>query len=531
MHSKGVFLVASAAAGVAGHRHRRQEVHFHHFKPGAFALFAAAAGHVEREAARLEAAHLGVRGLLEETADVVEHAGERGGVGAGRAPDGALVDFDDLVYVLDALYVPVRQRLLLEVVEASLEDGHQGLVDERTLAAARHAADADEAPEREADVDVLKVVAGCAAYGKHLPRAGTAHRRHFDFAFAQQVGGRDRIAADFVGRAVVAQPSAQHAGAGTDVHEVVGAAHRLLVVLHYDDGIALIAQLLQRGYELAVVALVQADGRLVEDVNHAHELGADLRGEADTLALAAGEGCRGTIQREVLKSHVHKELQSVGKLPQHVPRHRFPAPGEFAFERMDPGKQVGDFERGDLGDSAAVDFEAGGLLLEARAVALRAHYAVLDVFDDAFPGRHLREAAFTYAVQVVGAVHYLRDELLRQHFDGVVEGAIVLPRHCTHDFELAVVPYAAERHDASFGYGHTRVRDDGLQAHVGHGAKALAVRAAAFGRVEGEAVRSGFLERHTRFRVHEVLGKVAQGPVFHVQHRHGALADSDGVRH
>ena len=129
MHSKGVFLVAPAAAGVAGHRHRRQEVHFHHFKPGALALFAAAAGHVEREAARLEAAHLGVRGLLEETADVVEHAGERGGVGAGRAPDGALVDFDDLVYVLDALYVPVRQRLLLEVVETALEYGHQGLVD------------------------------------------------------------------------------------------------------------------------------------------------------------------------------------------------------------------------------------------------------------------------------------------------------------------------------------------------------------------------------------------------------------------
>jgi hypothetical protein len=52
---------------------------------------------------------------------------------------------------------------------------------------------------------------------------------------------------------------------------VVGGAHRLLVVLDDDDGVAEIAKLLERGEEPRVVALVQADRRLVEDVQHADE--------------------------------------------------------------------------------------------------------------------------------------------------------------------------------------------------------------------------------------------------------------------
>jgi hypothetical protein len=76
---------------------------------------------------------------------------------------------------------------------------------------------------------------------------------------------------------------------GPEVHDPVRLFHGLAVVLDYDDGVADIAQVLQRGQELAVVALVQADRRLVEDVDHARELGSDLAGQADALALPAGE--------------------------------------------------------------------------------------------------------------------------------------------------------------------------------------------------------------------------------------------------
>ena len=79
---------------------------------------------------------------------------------------------------------------------------------------------------------------------------------------------------------------------GPDVDDVVGDADRLLVVLDDDHGVAEIAQPHERLDEAPVVALVQADRRLVEHVEHADEPAADLRREPDALRLAAGERAR-----------------------------------------------------------------------------------------------------------------------------------------------------------------------------------------------------------------------------------------------
>ena len=75
--------------------------------------------------------------------------------------------------------------------------------------------------------------------------------------------------------------------AWSDIHDMVGRVHGILVMLDHDECIAQVAQALQRGQQLVVVALMQADGRLVQDIQHAHERRADLCRQADALALAA----------------------------------------------------------------------------------------------------------------------------------------------------------------------------------------------------------------------------------------------------
>ena len=70
------------------------------------------------------------------------------------------------------------------------------------------------------------------------------------------------------------------------------AAHHLLVVLDDDDGVAEVAQPLERADQPGVVALVEADRGLVEDVEDADELRADLRREPEPLRLAARERSR-----------------------------------------------------------------------------------------------------------------------------------------------------------------------------------------------------------------------------------------------
>src|SRR5439155_23365417 len=73
----------------------------------------------------------------------------------------------------------------------------------------------------------------------------------------------------------------------------------LLVVLDHDDCVAEVAELEERVDELAVVALMQADRRLVEDVENAHELRANLGGETNALPFPAGESRRVAIERQI----------------------------------------------------------------------------------------------------------------------------------------------------------------------------------------------------------------------------------------
>ena len=75
----------------------------------------------------------------------------------------------------------------------------------------------------------------------------------------------------------------------TDVDDVVGIQHHVLIVLHNDDGIAQITEFLERIDESLVVALVESDTRLVKDIEHVDKLGTDLCGQTDALAFSSRE--------------------------------------------------------------------------------------------------------------------------------------------------------------------------------------------------------------------------------------------------
>ena len=102
---------------------------------------------------------------------------------------------------------------------------------------------------------------------------------------------------------------AAHARAGPEIHDVVGRPHRVFVVLDDHHRVALVAELGQGVQQAVVVAGVQADRRLVENVEHAHQAAADLPGQADPLHFAAGERGGGAVQREIIEAHVLEEPQ------------------------------------------------------------------------------------------------------------------------------------------------------------------------------------------------------------------------------
>ena len=55
---------------------------------------------------------------------------------------------------------------------------------------------------------------------------------------------------------------------------------------------------------------MQADARLIEDVEHADQAGADLPGQANALGLAAGEARGRAIEREIMQADVEQKADA-----------------------------------------------------------------------------------------------------------------------------------------------------------------------------------------------------------------------------
>ena len=306
-----------------------------------------------------------------------------------------------------------------------------------------------KAPDREGDVDVLEVVHARAADGeplqRHAPLAG-----ELDAAAPGEIlaGQRGLVGHDLLRRALGHDAAAVLAGAGPHVDDVVRQAHGLLVVLHDDDGVAEVAQAQQRLDEAAVVALVQADAGLVEDVEHADERRADLRGEADALRLAAGERGRGALQGEVADADVVEEAEALADLLDHAAADE--ALGVAERQAFQERERLAHAHQGELVDVALADGDGEARGLEPCPVALRArpvrhvlldlladllrlglHEAPLEVLDDAGEAR----VVVAHAPLVVAVAE--RDALLA----GAVEEQVpvllghVVPRHAGVDAE------------------------------------------------------------------------------------------------
>lgn len=78
-----------------------------------------------------------------------------------------------------------------------------------------------------------------------------------------------------------------------DVDDPVGMRDGVEIVLDDDERVAEVAQPHQGVDEPAVVALMKADGRFVEHVEHPDQTRADLRGQPDALRLTTGQCGRG----------------------------------------------------------------------------------------------------------------------------------------------------------------------------------------------------------------------------------------------
>ena len=314
----------------------------------------------------------------------------------------------------------------------------------------------------------------------------------------------------------------------TDVDDMVGDADRLLVVLDDDDGVAEIAESQQRVDEPLVVALVQADRRLVEHVEHADEPAADLRGEPDALCLTARQGGRRAVEAQVVEAHVEEEPEPLVDLLLDPRRNHAITFGQLEGPeelRRPRDRQLPHLEDALVADrhrerrraqTGATTRGAGhlphvALDLLAGAVALRVRMAPFQPGNHAFELRRVRALpAVAVAVRdlhrrVAGSVEHglaiTFAQLLPRRVEG--ESAVVGDRR-EHAVEV-LAPEAGPRRDRTLAQGQVVVRDDETGVDLVACAEAIAALACAVGRVEREIPGCELVERESAVCAGEVL--------------------------
>src|SRR5690242_20435687 len=103
---------------------------------------------------------------------------------------------------------------------------------------------------------------------------------------------RDRIGVphEFFERACGDDFAAVNSRSRAKINDIIRPAHRFLVVLDDEHGIAAAFKLFERLEQLLVVSRMETNRRLVQHVKHSAQIGPKLGGQPDSLAFTAGEG-------------------------------------------------------------------------------------------------------------------------------------------------------------------------------------------------------------------------------------------------
>src|SRR5207244_9201880 len=127
--------------------------------------------------------------------------------------------------------------------------------------------------ERNLNIDVFQVVFAGAAKLQPFELQRSTMFRLFDFNFAAQVTSRQRLPAAYqTGEiALIHQLPAEFTCRWPNIEQMIGSAHHLSIMLDDEDGVSDVAKAVQQPNQTIVIARMQSNRRLVEDVKRAHQ--------------------------------------------------------------------------------------------------------------------------------------------------------------------------------------------------------------------------------------------------------------------
>src|SRR3990170_7962308 len=192
----------------------------------------------------------------------------------------------------------------------------ENVVDQGGFSGAGNAGHSHQGAERNHDIDVLQVVSPGAEDAQESAGGQAPAGRHGDAQFTAEVARGKRLRRGEELRAGTGEEHApaQFAGAGAEIDDVVGGGDGIGIVFDQQDGIAEVAQALENFDQAVSVTRVQSDGRFVQHIQGADQMGAERGGQLDALGLATGERGSQAIQSEVVEADLVEEAQPLPDL-------------------------------------------------------------------------------------------------------------------------------------------------------------------------------------------------------------------------
>jgi hypothetical protein len=120
-------------------------------------------------------------------------------------------------------------------------------------------------------------------------------------------------------------------GTRSEINDVIGAPHRLLIVLNHNERITFTAQRCQRVEQPQIITRVQADRRFIKHVKNTAKIRAELRGETDALRLPATECFRGAAEVQISETDILHETQPLLDFRHQVRGNRLLCSAKFQF--------------------------------------------------------------------------------------------------------------------------------------------------------------------------------------------------------
>ena len=217
--------------------------------------------------------------------------------------------------------------------------------------------------------------------------------------------------------------AAQAAGAGSEIDDVVGALDGFGIMLDHQHGVAEIAQTRKRIEQAVVVARMQSDGRLIQDIQHAAKFRTDLRRQADALGFAARKRGGGTREAQVIEADGGEKFEPIANLFDDARGDLLLALVELPGS--DGGERAIDGHLGQLGDARAFDAhrETAGAQTPSVAIgAERRRHVVHQPFAITGAGFFVGVGEdLDDAVESVAAFEQQRLRLLGQLFERLVD--------------------------------------------------------------------------------------------------------------